>query len=322
MAYSIGNDILDDEYNVFATGSATGTPNHLQANVNSVFGSGQNNIGWGQVDPVSAVAAEQDVSAAEWATMLNAINTAAVHQGTTLGAVINPSPTDNIEILTSLSQNITDIYANRLNCAATGTPITADGTIDRVADWKVSVLATLTCTFDSANELRYFFNAGGRLTLAASRSGGSGHSKNSGWTDLLAAMGTIHLTAASGVANIEIVGTTYTGTTKTGGSGTPTTLDTATGIYDLTGSNTEIFKQYALTANYTANYVIINAKISGTVVTFEVQYIDAAADEPVNPGLDIVDGTLSTVLTAIPPGTGSILTSWGTPVLSSSQSGS
>jgi len=317
MGYTSGSTILDDEYNLFATGGANGTPNHFVANVNSVFGSGTGNIGYGQVLPLSAVSAGQVISAAQWATMLNSINTAAAHQGTSITAITNPTTGDEIAILAALNSNISTIYANRLNGATSSAPITAGGTVNRTTSWKNAIVATMTYSFGNTSQLRYFFNAGGRLTFRATRSGGSVSNKNTSWTSLLNAVGTINVASPSGAVIATLAGVGYRGTTKIGGSGSPTTLLSGTGFYNLTSSNIEIFKQF-YTGTYAANYLSISVKVVGSVVTLSVRYQDDA-----NANVDeIVDGTLSTIITAVPPGTTSISNSWGTPTLGGSQSGS
>lgn len=315
MGYNTGHDILDDEYNIFASGSASGTPNHSVTNVNTVFGSGTGNKGWGQTLPVSPVSAGSDITATQWATLLNAINTAANHQNTTISAITSPVTGDDIEVLANLQSNITDIFDNRLNCAATGTPI--NDTVTRTSTWSSSVTATFTVNFSSYNDMRYFFNTGGRITLSGSRTGGSSNPKNTAWTDLLSNIGTLHLASPSGSNTANIAGTTYNGFTKTGGSGTPSTYLTGTGMYDLTSSYVELFKQYASTSLYTVNYVRLRARRSGSTLYFEMQYVDAENTPEEN-----VDGNTNFFLSAIPADTTYISNSWGTPSISGSQSGS
>ena len=63
MAYSTGDTILDDEYNTFVTGDAAGTGTHGVANVNSVWGTGENEKGYGQAGTLSAVTAGTTISA-------------------------------------------------------------------------------------------------------------------------------------------------------------------------------------------------------------------------------------------------------------------
>ena len=49
MAYAQGDSILDDHYNIFATGNAAGSGDHSVANINTIWGSGDGvNKGYGQ----------------------------------------------------------------------------------------------------------------------------------------------------------------------------------------------------------------------------------------------------------------------------------
>ncbi len=45
MTYSAGNTIIDDDYNIFATGNAAGTGDDSVANINSVWGAGSTEYG-------------------------------------------------------------------------------------------------------------------------------------------------------------------------------------------------------------------------------------------------------------------------------------
>ena len=98
MAYQTGDTILDDEYNVFATGLAAGGSTD-SANLNNVWGTGQADRGYGQSTILSAVTAGSTVTATQWATLLARITSAADHQGSSITAMSSPSATDIIEII-------------------------------------------------------------------------------------------------------------------------------------------------------------------------------------------------------------------------------
>jgi hypothetical protein len=312
MAYSAGNTILDDEYNIFATGNANGTQNNTNGNVNTVMATGAGDRGYGQT-AVTAVTAGTTVSATQWATLLNKISSAAAHQGTSITSITNPVSTNTIVAESALAGNVTSITTNRLNAAASGTPITAGGVSSSAATWNGTVNTTQTVTFASADAMRYFFNAGGRITVAYSRTGGTAAAKNTGWSNLCTACGTINLTGAAG--SKTIAATAYTGTTKIGGSGTPTILLTATGADALTGTPVAIFRQYDSSTSYTANYITLNASKTSTVVTLQsVFQDDADANTDEN-----IDGTLSVTVTVVPPSTANLTSTWGTPTINTTE---
>jgi hypothetical protein len=320
MAYSSGSLIIDDDYNIFATGNAAGTGDNNVANLNTVWGTGTGDKGWGQSSPVSAVSAGSIITATQWTTLLNRMTTEANHTNTSITAISNPSAGDTISAYAALSTNITNIFNGRNNAAAVGSTITSGGVATRSTPWAISLTATHTVTFASADAMRYFFNAGGRITWSGARSGGSVNDKNTSWTNLLTACGTINWT--TGTSTQTIAGTSYTGTTKIGGSGSPTTLLTGTGFYDFTTGNQEVFKQFSNVYLYTVNFVSINVSVnatpgSATVMTITTQFADVEAQPEEN-----VDGTLTSTVTAVAPSTTYLSASWGTPTLSSSITGS
>lgn len=316
MAYSQGSVILDDDYNIFATGNAAGTGDNDVANINTVWGAGTGDKGYGQSTTVSPVSAGSTITATQWATLLTRMTSIANHQGTSITAISNPGAGDTIEAYAALSTNITNIFNNRRNAAANGTDITTNGTTTTTSTWDVRAVTTKTVTFASADALRYFFNAGGMIRMSFSLTGGS-DAKSQEWADLLTKTGTIVVTGQA--ASKTIAAVAYTGTTKIGGSGTPTTLATGTGAQDYTGTPVEIFKQFADSSPYTANYINITAAVSGSTITFVVTLEDAAADTIAPDGsgsgnaLDVVDGTLTMTTVVRPPSTTYLTSTWGTP---------
>jgi hypothetical protein len=319
MTYSAGGLIQAVDYNTFAQGGAS--PDNNVANVNTIWGAGTLDKGWGQSSPVSTVAAAGTVTATQWTTLFNRFVTIANQTNTTITAIVNPTVGDTIAVKNNFTTNLTSAFTNRNNAVGVGSTITASGVATFSTTWVTALTATHTITFADANSARYFFNAGGRITWTGARSGGTASSQNTSWTDLLTACGTINTT--TGTSTQTIAGTSYTGTTKTGGSGSPTTLLTTTGFYDLTTSDQEVFKQLASTYLYTSNFVSINIKAnaaagSATVITITVLFDDShSAYEPTNG----VDGTLTSTITAVQPSTTYLSNTWGTPVLSSSISG-
>jgi hypothetical protein len=325
MTYSTGSVILSSDYNIFATGNAAGTGDNSVANVNTVWGVGNNDKGYGQTTlPVlTAVTVGATVTATQWSTMLSRISSAASHQSTSITPITSPVAGNTISAYAALSTNITSIYNNRLNCVSSGTSITSGGSVDRTTSWASSVTYTQTITFSSGDAARYFFNAGGRVTLSYSRSGGSVNSQNTAIADLCTAVGTITITGGSGTATIA--SGSYTGTNKTGGSGSPTIAST-TGYYDLTTANVQVFTQSSSSYyGYEGNSLTINVKSNGTqgsnadtgsIITVYTTIVKSG-------GLTTVDGTLNSTMTLIPSeGTYLTTTSWGTPTMSGSQTGS
>lgn len=294
MAYSTGSTILDDDYNGFA------------GDINNVWGSGSGDSGYGQSSTIPTVSAGATIAATNWTTLLARITSAAAHQGTTITSITNPVAGNTIEAYAALSTNVTAVVNSRLNATASGSDASAATTT--TSSWGTLATTTKTVTFASAAQMRYFFNAGGMIRMSFSRSGGTSSDQNTSWTSLLTNVGSVVVTG-SGTSK-TIAGVTYTGTTKIGGGGqTPTILLTGTGALAYTGTPTAIFKQFGGTYLYTANYVNINASVSGSVITFAVSLIDDFV--PPETGPDVIDGTLTMTTVIRPPSTGTLTDTWG-----------
>lgn len=316
MTYSAGGLIQAVDYNTFAQGGAS--PDNNVANINTIWGVGTLDKGWGQSTTLSTVAAAGTVTATQWANMFTRFTSIANQTGTAVTAIVNPVTGETIAVKNNFSTNLSSCFTGRNNAAGVGATITTDGAASFTTAWSNALTAVHTITFADAASARYFFNAGGRITWAGARSGGSATSSNTAWSALLTACGTINTT--TGTSTQTIAGTSYTGTTKTGGSGSPVTLLTGTGFYDLTTSDQEVFKQLDATYLYTTNYVSINIKAnaaagSATVVTITVLYNDAHSTY--EPGT-VVDGTLTSTVTLVQPSLTYLTNTWGTPTLSSS----
>ncbi len=269
MAYSSGDTILDDHYNDFAT------------SVNALWGTGSTDSGYGESTTVASVSAGATITAAQWTTLLARMNSMASHQGTSITSISNPSTGGTISAFTALSTNIAAINTARLTPAARQS--VSNTNRDNTATFTGTLTFTHKWAWGSANQARYFFNAGGRLSISGSQTGHTSDTKADNWASLLTAAGTYQVTAqASG---------------KSGGSGSPATNNTNYGYYDLTTSYVTVFKQLEDTSPYNANFVQwqLKSSDSGASVETSCTWVDSAADTSYNKSiytvLDQVDGT-------------------------------
>lgn len=305
MTYSAGNTIVDDDYNIFATGNAAGTGDTSVANINTILGTGTGDKGYGQGSLLTAVTAGSTVLATSWANLIARNTLLANHQGTSITAISSPSAGNTVEAYSALSANVTATFNNRNNASANGTDATT--TNSSSSSWNNSSTLSKTFTWGSATELRYWFNAGGMIRLSWSRTGGTASTQNTEWSTLLTNSGTIVLTGAA--ASKTIAAVAYTGLTKIGGGGSPTTLTTTEGAFALDGTPSLNFDQGPGGA-YGNNKIQVSYSISGAVITIFTDLSDDYA--PPDPGSpDNVDGTLSQVCTVRPPSTGSLSDTWG-----------
>jgi hypothetical protein len=288
MAYQQGDTITATDYNNFV------------ANVNVVIGTGTGDQGYG-LNEVATVSVGSTITATQWNNLLTGLQNGANHQGTTLTNASNSVTTGgNILPLSNLGADITLINTNRLNAAGANMSTGIAGTSStRTTAWSGQVQHAFTVTYASANAARHFFNSGGKIKFAFSRSGGSSTNQNTSWTNQLSDLGTVSFAAN---------GTTISGSSQ-GGNG----ANGSRGYHQLTGSNQEILNTTSSAADYTANDIDIQALVSGAVITFTISFNDdhaAATGTYTGGGLgsapnegtgwtgsDSVDGTLTSTIT-------------------------
>ena len=310
MTYSSGGLIEATDYNGFVSTTAG-------ANVNATWSTGTTSAGYGQT-AISTVAAAGTVTATQWASLVNTISSIAAHQGTTVTARTAPTAGTLISVLAAVNTDITNCYNNRGNAVANGTQFTGwTGTNSKTAatsgsPW--SITFTNTVTFASADAARYFFNAGGRIKIDVSKTS-TGATGDPEWNDLANTLcGDIFITG--GAYSQTIAGVVYTGTTKSGGTGTPNTLATTIGWFDLTGTPTIVYKQFADTAPYTSNFIQHSLSATATVLTITTLW-SASDGDPITGGTAASGATPGTapctIVTYFPPSTTYLSNSWGTP---------
>jgi len=316
MTYSSGSLIEATDYNGFVTGTAN-------ANLNDIWSVGSSDKGYGE-SAVANVSVAATVTATNWATLVNRISSLGSHTGTTITSRAAPTAGDLVQVLANVNTDLTNITTNRGNAVASGTQYTAwTGTSGKTTNTTgvTSITFTHTVTFSSANAARYFWNAGGIIKWQVGKSS-TGNDGDPEWNDLAATLcGTLFITGRVAGQTANIAGTSYTGTTKSGGTGTPNTLLTTTGWYQLTTSNTILYKQFADTAPYTSNFIQLQAKTGNTGTTLDLTTTwNNAEGDTISGGTapsGASFGTCPTTLVTYFPPSSTYLTSaaWGTPTI-------
>lgn len=300
MSYASGSLIDAADYNGLANVSA--------ANVWYVLSTGSGTYGYGQdAASISTVSVASTITATQWAGLVHSVNKILGHQG---GAAAQLATGSNIGItagatitaFANVSTAVTTIGTNRLSFNSTrGTPVTGANFDATFAN--STFTRTITVTFDSADQARYFFNAGGRFSLVFVPSGLTDNLKEQSYTDLMNAIGTLHLDAET--------------STRTGTGETLTTNGLAIGYWDLTTSNQTILKLTSDNASYTANTLEVFMRVAGaagtnggkgTQVIYDITYTDGAADDAFNDG---ISGTFRHRVDITPPETTFLANSWG-----------
>ena len=316
MTYVAGGLIQATDYNGFVSTTAG-------ANVNATWSTGTTSAGYGQ-SALATVSAAGTVTATQWASLVNTISSMAAHQGTTITSRSAPVTGGTIAILSAVNTDITNCYNNRGNAAAVGAQFTGwTGTNSKTAatsgaTWSITFTNTITWT--SADAARYFFNAGGLIKIDVSKTS-TGDLGDPEWNDLANTLcGDIWITG--GDYSQTIAGTVYTGTTKIGGTGTPNTLATTTGWFDLVAgaAATIVYKQFADTAPYTNNFIQhALAKDAGSTALTITTTWSASDGDAISGGTAASGATPGTapctIVTYYPPSTTYLSNTWGTPTV-------
>jgi hypothetical protein len=335
MTYSIGGLIQAADYNSFAGPTASGGT--ANANLNDIWGAGSGDKGWGQT-ALGTVSTSSTVSATNWASLVNTLATAGTQTGQSLTSRTAPTAGQTVAIFIALNADLSTVTTNRGSAASVGTEYgTFSGSVAKTTGTGTSPSAwtitwTQTVTFPSADQARYFWNAGGRVRLQYSKTS-TGTDIDPDWNAFVAKVGSIYLSGYVNGQAQTIAGQSYTGTTRIGGTGgTQTTLATTTGWYQLTTSPTTIFTLYNDAYLYTGEYIQTTATAtSSTVLTLTTTwYQPAVSAHPGEPttisggsdtgsGSTTITGTAPTTLcTYIPPSATYLTNTWGTPSIASS----
>jgi hypothetical protein len=325
MTYSSGSLILASDYNTF------------QSNLNTIWSTGSGDQGWGQT-AISSVSTGGVVTATNWATLVNNLSTSGAQTATTITSRSAPTTGTLIGILANVATDITNCTTNRGNAASSGGEVGyASGTTAKTSAtsngtqgaWQIQF--THTVTFPSADQARYFWNAGGRVRLQYGKSS-TGTDIDDDWNTFAGQCGSIYITGRVNSAAQTIAGVSYTGTTRIGGTGgTQNILSTTTGWYQLSGTLGNLFQLLNGSSPYSGDYILTQASSTSTVLTLVTTWFQAAvsgAGQTTNisggtaPALGAITltGTAPTTLcTYFPPSTAQGLSnSWGTPVIAAS----
>ena len=275
--------------------------NVIQSKIALVLGSGSGTKGYGQTIASNQVGQFSKITVAQWTVLRSDIARARQHQtGVDLGtrAPEDPGYVAGSDLpIPTVSKQVKDTWRSAYlamandadtNFLVSPPPVGQYSVSDLVTpqirntSWNGTITQSLSVTWTTADEARYFFNSGGLFQFEAERSGGSAGLKNATWTAMLSSMGTISMN--------------HTQTTCTG-TGTTSSL----GFYDLTTTNNLIFEKDAPAGAYAPNKYYIYARVNSTsdrrVVYFDINFGDESGKPPSTPdpgfGIDEnPDGTL------------------------------
>jgi hypothetical protein len=318
MAYQQYGVVQATDFNGYAGSVSNPQPNTL----NAIYGVGRGRYGYGQPSILN-VLPNDIVGSTIWSSLINGIVKCASHQGTSITTIPLTDYEPGDYIIASLSggtssifaQDINAINVNYNNTVAQGTTLTTYATNN--TSWSTQLTFLFTVSFATGDHARYFFNSGGQLAINISHPNSSGI--NSMWNTLGLQFGTMILSAPN-TGNVNIAGTNYSGLTKLGGSGNPTSYLPNLGYYGLSSSWNTAYRLSTASgiSKYLQSYVSLSIKSNGArasngdngnLISFIVKL-----DQVPDGGSTLLTGPGTTVsLTVRPPSTSYLTNTWGTP---------
>jgi hypothetical protein len=330
MVYSAGQTIVATDYNEFVATSGN--------NINRVWGTGSGDAGWGQTN-ISQVSVGGTVTATQWATLVNNLASMGSQTGATLTSRTAPVAGNTISILNNIATDINTVTGIRGNAVGSGTTSSTwtgsiaktTGTGSGTAAWTITW--THTITFPSADQARYFWNAGGLVRLDMSKTS-TGTDSDPDWNSFVGTVGALVISGRVNSAAQTIAGTSYTGLTRIGGSGTPSPNLTTTGWYTLVaGAAATTMFQLNNGGAYGGEFIRVTAAVNAgrTTLTLVTTFVSdgssgAGTSATISGGTDTASpytafGTAPAVLCRFtPPSTTFLSASWGTPTISATVS--
>lgn len=260
--------------------------NTIRTKIINVMSTGSGNSGYGQTTFSSLVSAGNTVTKTQWDALRYDIYNAVLHQTGSAASLVQVAVGEVIRYGASQPNTQYDTVANQAvtNRFDLGTGQFVTEAIDSKSfssSWYQSISATASVSFATAEQARFFFNAGGKIRFASSRSGGSGVAQNTSWSNLLSSAGTQSFVGGPSGIN----------------------------FFSLT-SSFQTFAEIAGTTAYTNNKwrleascnVANNALGTANVVNFRITWIDAYVDSgPETPPGDLVDGTFTLTVDQVRP---------------------
>lgn len=259
----------------------------------NLMGTGSATRGYGQTTFGSGVSVGTTIGPNDYNNIRYDLLNASAHQngsaaalslaGNVSGGTINT--TDASAFISYAST----VDTNRFSAHSSRLSTTSWGSANRTSSWASQVSAVYSITFSSANVARFFWNAGGKIRIASSRTGGAASAQNTAWSTLLSSAGTQEF----GGVSVYSWGTS------------------ATTLYTIFSSAPYASNFYRIQASTNVANSSGAASIFYFTLIWSDPYVDPAPGHPPAPE-DIVDGTLAYSVELTYPAGGAALSPSGT----------
>jgi len=285
MAYVAGDLIKDDEFNAFVANSSS------PFGFNHFAGVGATVYGLGQATIPSVVAGDHTLTASQWNTLLAGIDNVANHTNDSMTARGQVTAGDTVAIKAAVAADLATLAASVAAGSPNATAIAASSALQTVTTsaegWDSTATQEVSATFANGNNMRYFFNAGGKIRITVGIVAAATSDKDTAYANLGTAIGNFDINLLT--------------STRSGSGETLTTDGLANGFQDLGTGYTVLIKLTSDNTGYTGNHIVISAKTTGgagnsgdaTVLTIKMVATDGAADT------QYTDGNLSSIAVGV-----------------------
>ena len=267
MAYQAGDTILDDEYQTFVANTSS------PFGWNHIAGTGSGNLGLGQTHLVEVTPGSTTVAASQWNALMTGITNIANHTNDSITTRTAVATGDTITIKAAIAADLATLATSVQGGCVNATAVSAGSELQSSTSstrYNGSHTVEHSVTFASGDNLRFFFNAGGKIRVNLTREGNGGSAKTSkddSVDELITAMGNFDIGAQV--------------STRSGSGETLSTDGFANGVDDLGTSYTTIFLLTQSSGTYTSMTLKGEAKVdnatygTATVVTVRMTLTDA-----------------------------------------------
>lgn len=175
---TIGSEISAVGYNV------------IQDKAQSILGSGSGSRGYGQPLNSLDVFTGNTITKAQWDALRFDIVNIRLHQDGVLPSIVTVNVGDPINFGAGSPNNNYDTLmetaiANKFNLGAGQSVASSVASANQSSPWSTQATATLTATFSTADEARYFFNSGGKIRITSTFSPSVSTAQNNSWASFL-----------------------------------------------------------------------------------------------------------------------------------------
>lgn len=259
MAYAVGDTITATEYNNFLNSTGSGTIGY-----NHMAGTGATVYGLGQAAIASVTGGATTVAASQWNSLFTGMDNLVNHTNVsiTAGTTTQKSAGNTIAVVSAINADLQTIATAIAGGCTSATAVSAGSELQSSqssARYNGTHVVEHTITFASNNNLRFFFNAGGKMRMTFTREtggladGSTASSKDGSVDELIAAMGNFDLGSATA--------------TRSGSGETLTTDGSGNGVSDLDTSYTTLIKLTQASGTYTSMFISVEAKVNNTNYT-------------------------------------------------------